>query len=172
VGWRLPEVFLSRLAARRRVRFETGIPDALDLLVICAEAGLSLDHAIEQVGRVLHSSRREVAEEFAATAAEMRVSPVRSQALDNLAQRTGLESLRSMVATLNQSIKLGTPLAESLRVLAVEMRAERLARFEERAARLPVLLAIPLMAFILPSLMIVIGTPLALRITDMLGKGP
>jgi tight adherence protein C len=77
-----------------------------------------------------------------------------------------------MVATLNQSIKLGTPLAESLRVLAVEMRAERLARFEERAARLPVLLAIPLMAFILPSLMIVIGTPLALRITDMLGKGP
>jgi tight adherence protein C len=102
----------------------------------------------------------------------MRVSPVRSQALENLAQRTGLASLQSMVATLNQSIKFGTPLAESLRVLAVEMRAERLARFEERAARLPVLLTIPLMVFILPSLMIVIGTPLALRIMDMLGKGP
>jgi tight adherence protein C len=172
VGWRFPDTLLSRLAARRRARFETGIPDALDLLVICAEAGLSLDHAIEEVGRVLHSSSREVAEEFSATAAEMRVSPVRSQALENLAQRTGLASLQSMVATLNQSIKFGTPLAESLRVLAVEMRAERLARFEERAARLPVLLTIPLMMFILPSLMIVIGTPLALRIMDMLGKGP
>jgi tight adherence protein C len=148
------------------------MPDALDLLVICAEAGLSLDHAIEQVGRVLRPSRPQVAEEFAATAAEMRVSPARSQALENLAQRAGLASLRSIVAALNQSIKFGTPLAGSLRVLAAEMRAERLARFEERAARLPVLLALPLMAFILPSLMIVIGTPLALRIIDMLGQNP
>ncbi len=171
LGWRCPEVVLSRLAARRRVRLETGMPDALDLLVICAEAGLSLDYAIEQVGHVLRSSRPQVAEEFAATAAEMRVSPARSQALENLAQRAGLASLRGIVAALNQSIKFGTPLAGSLRVLAVEMRAERLARFEERAARLPVLLTLPLMAFILPSLMIVIGTPLALRIIDMLGRG-
>jgi len=148
------------------------MPDELDLLVICAEAGLSLDHAIEQVGRVLRSSSREVAEEFTATAAEMRVAPDRGQALENLARRTGLASLRSIVATLNQSIKFGTPLADSLRMLAAEMRAERLARFEERAARLPVLLTLPLMAFILPSLMIVIGTPLALRIIDMLGRGP
>jgi tight adherence protein C len=172
LGWRCPEVVLSRLTARRRVRLETGMPDALDLLVICAEAGLSLDHAIEQVGRVLRPSRPQVAEEFAATAAEMRVSPARSQALENLAQRVGLASLRGIVAALNQSIKFGTPLAGSLRVLAAEMRAERLARFEERAARLPVLLALPLMAFILPSLMIVIGTPLALRIIDMLGQNP
>ena len=102
----------------------------------------------------------------------MRVAPNRGQALENLARRTGLGSLRSIVATLNQSIKFGTPLADSLRMLAAEMRTERLARFEERAARLPVLLTLPLMAFILPSLMIVIGTPLALRIIDMLGRGP
>jgi tight adherence protein C len=102
----------------------------------------------------------------------MRVSAVRSQALENLARRAGIPSLRSMVAALNQSINFGTPLAESLRVVAAEMRAERLARFEERAARLPVLLTLPLMAFILPSLVIVIGTPLALRIIDMLGRGP
>jgi tight adherence protein C len=172
LGWRCPNVVLSRLAARRRLRLEIGMPDGLDLLVICAEAGLSLDYAIEQVGRVLHSSSREVAEEFAATAAEMRVSPDRGQALENLAQRTGLASLRSIVSTLNQSVKFGTPLAESLQTLAAEMRSERLARFEERAARLPVLLTLPLMAFILPSLMIVIGTPLALRIIDMLGRGP
>ena len=171
LGWRCREVVLSCLAARRRVRLETGIPDALDLLVICAEAGLSLDHAIEQVGRVLRPSSPEVAKEFAMTAAEMRVSPVRGQALENLAMRTGLTSLRGIVATLNQAITFGTPLAESLRVLTAEMRAHRLARFEERAARLPVLLTVPLMAFILPSLLLVIGTPLALRIIDMLGKG-
>jgi len=171
LGWRGPEVVLSRLAARRRTRLETGMPDALDLLVICAEAGLSLDHAIDQVSRVLRSSNPEVAEEFGATAAEMRVSAVRGEALENLARRAGITSLRSIVAALNQSIKFGTPLAGSLRMLAAEMRAERLARFEERAARLPVLLTVPLMAFILPSLLLVIGAPLALRIIDALGRG-
>jgi tight adherence protein C len=169
LGWRGPEVILWRLAKRRRVRLETGMPDALDLLVICAEAGLSLDHAIEQVGNVLHSSSPEVAKEFTATAAEMRVLPVRTKALENLAERAGLANLRSIVVTLNQSIQFGTSLAESLRTLAAEMRAERLARFEERAARLPVLLTLPLMAFVLPSLMVVIGTPLVLRIFSIFG---
>jgi len=172
LGWRGPDVVLSRLAARRRVRLETGIPDALDLLVICAEAGLSLDHAIEQVARVLRSSNPEVSEEFAATGAEMRISAVRDQAFDNLAQRAGIASLRGIVAALNQSIRFGTPLATSLRAVAAEMRTERLMRFEERAARLPVLMTVPLMTFILPSLMIVIGAPLALRIIDMLARGP
>jgi tight adherence protein C len=172
LGWRVPELILSRLAKRRRVRLETGMPDALDLLVICAEAGLSLDHAIAQVGNVLHSSSPEVAKEFAATAAEMRVLPVRTRALENLAERTGLASLRSIVVTLNQSIQFGTSLAESLRTLAAEMRGERLAHFEERAARLPVLLTLPLMAFILPSLLVVIGTPLLLRILGMFGTTP
>ena len=172
LGWRGPDVVLSRLTARRRMRLETGIPDALDLLVICAEAGLSLDHAIEQVSRVLRSCNPEVAEEFAATAAEMRISAVRDQAFDNLAQRAGIASLRGIVAALNQSIRFGTPLAGSLRAVAAEMRTERLVRFEERAARLPVLMTLPLMTFILPSLMIVIGAPLALRIIDMLAGGP
>jgi tight adherence protein C len=170
LGWRCPEVILSRLAKRRRVRLENGIPDALDLLVICAEAGLSLDHAIEEVGHTLRASSPEVAKEFSATAAEMRVLPVRSHALENLAERAGLPSLRSIVVTLNQSIKFGTSLVESLRILAAEMRAERLARFEQRAARLPVLLTVPLMLFVMPSLMIVIGTPLMLRVVDMLAR--
>ena len=172
LGWHCPEVILSRLAKRRRGSLENGMPDALDLLVICAQAGLSLDHAIEQVGQFLRPCNTEVAKEFLATAAEMRVLPVRSQALDNLAGRTGLASLRSMVVTLNQSIKFGTSLTESLKVLASEMRADRLARFEERAARLPVLLTLPLMVFVLPSLMVVIGTPLVLRTLDMLGQVP
>jgi tight adherence protein C len=168
LGWRMPDVVLSRLAARRQMRLEQGLPDALDLLVFCAEAGLSLDQAIEQVARDLRSSSPDVAGEFAAAAAEMRVLPDRSRALENLAQRAGLASLRSIVATLNQSIRFGTPLSDSLRVLAGEMRAESLARFEERAARLPVLLTLPLMGFILPSMMIVIGTPLILRMVDFL----
>jgi len=168
LGWRMPDVVLSRLAARRQVRLEQGLPDALDLLVFCAEAGLSLDQAIEQVARDLRSSSPDVAGEFAAAAAEMRVLPDRSKALENLAQRAGLPSLRSIVATLNQSIRFGTPLSDSLRVLAAEMRTERLARYEERAARLPVLLALPLMGFILPSMMIVVGTPLILRMVDFL----
>ena len=171
-GWRGPDVVLSRLAARRRVRLETGIPDALDLLVICAEAGLSLgpcDRTGQPRSPLLVP---EVAEEFAATAAEMRVSAVRDQAFDNLAQRAGIASLRGIVTALNQSIRFGTPLSGSLRAVAAEMRTERLVRFEQRAARLPVLMTVPLMTFILPSLMIVIGTPLALRIIDMLARGP
>jgi tight adherence protein C len=172
LGWHCPEVVLSRLAKRRRVRLENGMPDALDLLVICTQAGLSLDYAIEQVGHFLRPCNREVAKEFTVTAAEMRVLPVRGQALENLAERTGLASLHSMVVTLKQSLKFGTSLAESLKILAAEMRADRLARFEERAARLPVLLTVPLMVFVLPSLMVVIGTPLVLRTLDMLGQVP
>ena len=170
LGWHCPEVILSRLATRRRRHLESGMPDALDLLVICAQAGLNLDHAIEQVGQFLRPCNNEVAKEFAATAAEMRVFPVRTQALENLAARTELASLRSMIVTLSQSIKFGTSLTESLKILASEMRADRLARFEERAARLPVLLTLPLMVFVLPSLMVVIGTPLVLRTLDMLGQ--
>jgi tight adherence protein C len=168
VGWRIPDFVLKRLGARRRLRLEQTIPDALDLLVICAEAGLTLNQAIEQVSRDLHRASPEVAGELSATAAQMRVLPDPAQALDNLAQRTGLETLRSLIATLKQSLKFGTPLAESLRILAVEMRATRMARFEERAARLPVLLAIPMMLFILPCLLVVIGTPVVLRMTDTL----
>jgi tight adherence protein C len=168
VGWRIPDFVLKRLASRRRLRLEQGIPDALDLLVICAESGLSLDQAVEQVSQDLRASNRAVADEFATTAAEMRVLSNRSEALENLVERTGLTSLRSITATLSQAIRFGTPLAESMRTLAAEMRNERLLRIEERAARLPVLLAIPLAAFIFPSLLLVIGTPVALRIMDTL----
>jgi len=166
-GWRLPDIILNRLAKRRRLRLEKGFPDALDLLVVCAEAGLSLNQAIAEVSGQLRSSNRDVADEFAETAAELQISPDFSQALDNLVQRTGLDDLRSLIATLKQSLKFGTPLAESMRLLAAEMRATRQARMEERAARLPVLLAIPMMAFILPSLLMIVATPLVLRVIEV-----
>ena len=168
LGWRLPDFILSRLATRRKLRLEQGLPDALDLLVICAEAGLSLDQSIDQVSQDLRASNAAVADEFATTANEMRVVSNRAEALENLVKRTGVASLRSITATLNQAIRFGTPLAESLRILAAEMRTARLARIEERAARLPVLLAIPLALFILPSLMMVISSPVVLRLADAL----
>jgi tight adherence protein C len=166
LGWRLPDFILNHLVRRRRLRLEQGMPDALDLLVICAEAGLSLNQAIEEISRQLRLSNKDVADEFAATSAEMRVLPDFGQALDNLVERTGLDDLRSLTATLKQSLKFGTPLSESLRMIAAEMRATRHARIEERAARLPVLLAIPMMMFILPCLLMIVGTPVALRLMD------
>jgi tight adherence protein C len=166
LGWRLPDFVLARLAARRRLRIEQGIPDALDLLVICAEAGLSLNQAIAEISEQMRPSSPEVAEEFGVTAAELRVLPDVGQALDNLAERVGISTLRGLIATLKQAMRFGTPLTESLRNLAADMRAERQARLEERAARLPVLLAVPMMLFILPCLLLVVGTPVALRIMD------
>ena len=165
-GWRLPDFILSRLVKHRRLRLEQGMPDALDLLVICAESGLSLNQAIGEVSRQLRLSNQAVADEFDATAAEMRVLPDFAQALDNLVERTGLDSLRGLIATLKQSLKFGTPLAESVRLVASEMRVMRHARIEERTARLPVLLAVPMMAFMLPCLLMIVGTPLALRLVD------
>ena len=167
LGWRTPDFVLTYLVTRRRLRLEQGMPDALDLLVICAEAGLSLNQAIEEISRELRMSNKDVADEFAATSAEMRVLPDLGRALDNLVERTGLSNLRSLIATLKQSLHFGTPLAESLRMIAAEMRAERHARIEERAARLPVLLAIPMMMFILPCLMMIVGTPVVLRLIDV-----
>jgi len=167
-GWRLPDMVVKRLVKRRQLRLEQGMPDALDLLVICAEAGLSLNQSIEEISRQLRLSNPDVADEFSATSAEMRVLPDFAQALNNMVERTGLDMLRGLVATLKQSLQFGTPLAESLRMIASEMRAERQARIEERAARLPVVLAIPMMLFILPCVLMVVGTPVALRMLDVL----
>jgi tight adherence protein C len=167
LGWRLPDFILNHLVKRRRLRLEYGIPDALDLLVVCAESGLSLNQSIEEVSRQLVLSNKDVADEFSTTSAEMRIFADFGQAMDNMVERTGLADLRSLTATLKQSLKFGTPLAESMRMIAGEMRATRHARIEERAARLPVLLAIPMVLFILPCMFIVIGTPAVLRIMDV-----
>lgn len=167
VGWRLPDFVLSRITKRRQFRLEKGMPDALDLLVVCAEAGLSLNQSIEEISRQMRMSNPDVADEFSATAAEMQILPDFSKALDNLVERTGLNDLRSLIATLKQSMKFGTPLAESLRTIATEMRAARHARIEEKAARLPVLLAVPMMAFILPCILMVVATPVGIKIIDV-----
>lgn len=167
VWWRIPDVIVTRLARRRKYRLELGFPDALDLLVICAEAGLGLEQAIGQVARDLRRAVPEVAEEFAITEAEMRVLADRRVALEHLAQRTGIESLQGMIAILNQSVRFGTPLSEALRQLTAEARLIRMSHLEERAARLSVTLLLPVMIFILPCLFLVICGPIALRTIDM-----
>ncbi len=166
VGYMAPTTILRNITARRVARMQKGLPDALDLMVICAEAGLSLDATLNRISRELEASWPELAEEFGITAAELTFLPDRRQAFDNLNLRTNMASIRGVVNTLLQTAKFGTPLANSLRVLAAEFRDARMIRAEEKAARLPALLTVPLILFILPTLFIVLLGPAALGIID------
>lgn len=165
-GLLLPDAVMRRLRDRHRANVERGLADALDLMVICAEAGLALEAAVDRVATEMHEANRALAEEFAATAADLRVLPDRREALLNMGERTGLEPLRRLGGTLAQTLQYGTPLAQALRVLAAELRHEMLMRFEARAARLPVILTIPTILFILPCIFLVVGGPAVLRAMD------
>jgi Flp pilus assembly protein TadC len=168
-GWRLPDLALGRMRDRRLEEMRNGLPDALDLLVICGEAGLGLEAAVDRVAREIATAYPALSGELAATAAEMRVMSDRSGALASLAARLDVEGVRGMATTLIQAMRYGTPLAQALRVLAGEMRAQRLARFEERAARLPVLLTLPMVVFILPCVFIIVGGPAMLDVSSTFG---
>ncbi|TWA66346.1 tight adherence protein C [Azospirillum brasilense] len=165
LGWRLPDLALGRMRDRRLEEVRNGLPDALDLLVICGEAGLGLEAAVDRVAREVATAYPALSAELSATAAEMRVLSDRGGALNNLAARLDMEGVRGMATTLIQAMRYGTPLAQALRVLAGEMRAQRLARFEEKAARLPVLLTLPMVVFILPCVFIVVGGPAMLDVS-------
>ena len=137
-----------------------GVPDALDLMVVCAEAGLGLESAVERVAQEMTQSNRPVGLEFLILSREMRILPDRRAALTNLAERTGQPALKRLAGTIAQTLKYGTPLSQGLRSLAAEMRHERMIQFEERAGKLPALLVMPMMLFILPCLfIIVLGKP-------------
>ncbi len=166
VGWRLPDIGLFMLARRRKRKLESSLPDALDLLVISAEAGLSLEQGVDFVAREMAQAMPELGQELQITSAELRVLGDRRAALHSLAKRIDLPAVRSIVATLMQTMRYGTPLAQSLRILAAEMRTVHLLRMEERAARMPVLLTLPLMCFILPSLVLVVIGPAILQAID------
>ena len=146
------------------------LPDGLDLMVICAEAGLSLDATLGRVSRELGNTWPELAEELGITAAELTFLPERRTAFENLNTRTDSDGIRGVVNTLTQTAKFGTPLAQSLRVLAAEMREARMTRAEEKAARLPAMLTVPMIIFILPTLFIVLLGPAAINIMDTMGK--
>ena len=165
-GYKGPEVYLKNLATKRTKLIQKGLPDALDLLVICAEAGLTVDAAFGRVSRELGRAYPELGEEFALTAIELSFLTERRQAFENLAYRVDLDAVRGVVTTMIQTERYGTPLASALRVLSAEFRNERMMRAEEKAARLPAIMTVPLIMFILPVLFIVILGPAACSIGD------
>lgn len=167
-GFYAPEIFLTNLAKKRMQAVQKGLPDGLDLLVICAEAGLSLEHALHRVSDEMGNSSAEMSEELALTAIELNFLPERKQALLNLANRVDLPAMRGVVNTLVQTEKYGTPLSQSLRVLSAEFREHRMLKAEEKAARLPAMLTVPMIVFILPTLFIVLGGPAMIDIYDTL----
>jgi tight adherence protein C len=163
-GLLLPDAALRRRGRRHKVAIERGLPDSLDMLVICIEAGLGLEAAMERVAGELAGPHAAVAQELRQTLTEMRFLADRRTALLNMGRRTGLEALKRLGATLIQSAQYGTPLNQALRSLATEMRYEMLVRFEAQATRLPVLLTVPMILFILPCVFIVVGGPAALTL--------
>ncbi len=165
-GYKGPEVYLKNLATKRMATIQKGLPDALDLLVICAEAGLTIDAAFGRVAKELGRAFPELGEEMTLTAIELSFLTERRQAFENLAYRVGLEAVRGVVTTMIQTERYGTPLASALRVLSAEFRNQRMMRAEEKAARLPAIMTVPLILFILPVLFIVILGPASCSITD------
>jgi tight adherence protein C len=166
VGMLGPNWVLGWMRRSHAAALQRGLPDALDLLVVCAEAGLGLESAVDRIALELQRSNPAVAQEFASLGQELRMSADRSAALMKMGERTGLENFQRLAGTLAQTLRYGTPLGQALRVLAAEMRDERMMRLEERAARLPVLLTMPLILFILPCLFIVLGGPAAIKILN------
>jgi Flp pilus assembly protein TadC len=144
VSYKGPEIFLSNKAAKRTKEIQKGLPDALDLLVICAEAGLTVDAAFNRVAKELGRAYPELGDEFALTAIELSFLNERKMAFNNLAYRVDLEAVKGVVTTMIQTERYGTPLASALRVLSAEFRNERMMRAEEKAARLPAIMTVPL----------------------------
>ncbi|HVF37393.1 MAG TPA: type II secretion system F family protein [Sphingomicrobium sp.] len=170
LSYKAPDLWLSNKVKKRSDAVRKGLPDALDLLVICAEAGLTVDAAFNRVAKELGKAYPELGDEFGLTAIELGFLAERRNAFENLAMRVDLEAVRGVVTTMIQTEKYGTPLASALRVLSAEFRNERMMRAEEKAARLPAIMTIPLILFILPTLFIVILGPAACSISDNLFK--
>ena len=167
-SYKAPDLYLKNRITKRTNAIRKGLPDALDLLVICAEAGLTVDAAFNRVARELGRAYPELGDEFALTSIELGFLTDRRTAFENLAHRIDLESIRGVVTTMIQTEKYGTPLASALRVLSAEFRNERMMRAEEKAARLPAIMTVPLILFILPTLFVVILGPAACKISDNL----
>ncbi|WP_419825848.1 type II secretion system F family protein [Sphingomonas sp.] len=165
-SYKAPDIWLKNKVTKRSHAIRKGLPDALDLLVICAEAGLTVDAAFNRVSRELGKAYPELGEEFMLTAIELGFLTERRQAFENLASRINLDHVRGVVTTMIQTEKYGTPLASALRVLSAEFRNERMMRAEEKAARLPAIMTVPLICFILPVLFVVILGPAACSISD------
>ena len=165
LGLVAPDNIIKRKRQSYLAKLDEGLSDVLDLMVICAQAGLSLEPAMGRVAIELRRVHPEMCEELATTVRELEMMSDSSAALANLGRRTGLESLIRLTSTLIQTMQYGTPLTDALRTLSNEMRTAALTRFEERAARLPVLLTLPMIAFVLPCVFLVVIGPAGIQIS-------
>lgn len=163
-GLYLPAVFIAAKADRRQREIINGFPDALDLMLVCVEAGLGMDSAFARVGMELTTSHPRLAEQFGAVVLELRAGRSHEDALRRMADRAGAEEIRAFATLLIQSSKLGSSIAQTLRVYAAEMRERRRMRAEEKAHRLPVLLSIPLVGCMLPVMIGVLMLPAMIRV--------
>ncbi len=164
LGIKLPEIYLSNMTSKRQASMRRAFPDALDLLLICVESGMSIEHAFRKVSTEIGSASVPMAEELALTTAELSYLPDRRMAYENLAKRTDLDSVKSVTTVLIQAERYGTPLGHALRVLAQESRDQRMTAAEKKAASLPPKLTVPMIVFFMPALFIVILTPALIQI--------
>jgi tight adherence protein C len=170
VGFYMPDLIVGNLGRRRLGAIRKSLPDGLDLLVICAEAGLSLDASLVRVSGELGQSAKELTEELSCVSSELGFLPDRKQAFSNLVARCDLAELRAVANTLIQTERYGTSLTQALRVLSSDFREQRMLRAEERAARLPAIMTVPMIVFILPALFVVLIGPAILDVYDHLVK--
>jgi tight adherence protein C len=164
LGMYMPQLFLKNKIQRRQLSIKRAFPDALDLLLICIESGVSVEAAFRKVSEEIGSQSVPLAEEFTLTTAELSYLPDRRQAYENLAKRTGLEGVKAVCLALQQSERYGTPLGASMRVMAQENRDMRMSEAEKKAAGLPPKLTVPMIVFFLPVLFVVILGPAAIRV--------
>lgn len=169
LGFLLPRFILKRMIRDRQNRIRLGLPDALDLTVICVEAGLALDQALMRVGQDLHHAHPDLSDEFHLVNLEMRAGKPRAEALRNLVERTGVDDIRSLVGTLIQTDRFGTSVAQALRVHSDSLRTERRQRAEEQAAKTTIKMVPPLVIFVLPSIIFVTIGPAVIELIRQLG---
>ena len=167
LGYYAPLLYLKNKITKRQLAIRRAWPDTLDLLLICVECGMGIESALRKVSEEIGSQCIELAEELSLTTAELSYLQDRRKAYENLGERTGLECVKSVVTSLIQSEKYGTPLSQSLRVLAQENRDMRMSEAEKKAASLPPKLTVPMIVFFLPVLFAVIITPAAIRIMSI-----
>jgi len=164
----LPRFVLKRMIRDRQRRITLALPDALDLTVICVEAGLALDQALMRVGEDLHHAHPDLSDEFHLVNLEMRAGKPRVEALRNLSERTGVDDIRALVGTLVQTDRFGTSVAQALRVHSDSLRTERRQRAEEQAAKTTIKMIIPLVVFVLPSIIFVTLGPAVIELVRTL----
>ena len=168
VGLLLPETIATNIRSRHLAKVEAGIADALDMLVICADAGLALEAGLIRVSQELALLNPALSAELTQTSKELQIGSDMRRAMDSLGQRTGREALKRLATTLAQSLQYGTPLTQALRSLSAELRQEALIKFEERAGRLPTLMTIPMILFILPCVFLIVAGPAIINVMSTL----